>query len=324
MTVDTKHKLQPVALFTALALLGACFTYSVGCNERSVEGKNRTQGSDSNTEAKLNNPKPEARSNESKSVDPAVESQIEKEEAEKRATLLKDAQSALEDTQSALAALDHNDMQAALAALSRASGKLDIVLSRDPKLALAPVAVTTTAIDIYTTPDTVKNVVKQAKDDLSNDQVQQARLLIGNLASEVDIHVANIPLATYPAAIRAVAPLIDSGKVDDAKAALQAALDTLVIETYVIPLPQVRAEAMLNEAESLAGKNQDKTKARALVDATRNELQVAEALGYGTKDSYKPIYAQLDDLQKRIDAGQPDRNIFDKLRDSVKHLKFSV
>ena len=109
----------------------------------------------------------------------------------------------------------------------------------------------------YTSPDTVKTVVKQAKDDLSSNQVQHARHLIEELASEADINVTQIPLATYPAAIRAVAALIDAGKFDEAKDALYAALHTIVIDTCVIPLPKVRAEAMLAEANRLVDKKQD-------------------------------------------------------------------
>jgi hypothetical protein len=68
--------------------------------------------------------------------------------------------------------------------------------------------------------------------------------------------VTELPLATYPAAIRAVAPLIDAGKTAEAEAALYAALNTLVIETYVVPLPRVRAQAMLREAEKLGCEKQ--------------------------------------------------------------------
>jgi len=98
-------------------------------------------------------------------------------------------------------------------------------------------------VDLYTTPETVKTVVQQAKDDLAREEVQHARLLVQDLASEADIHITEIPLATYPAAIKAVAPSIDAGKLDEAKAALQAALNTLVIETYVVPPHSCRSDA---------------------------------------------------------------------------------
>jgi hypothetical protein len=51
-----------------------------------------------------------------------------------------------------------------------------------------------------------------------------------------------------------------------------------------------------------------------LVDATRQQLQLAEALGYRTKDSYKPLYAQLDEIQKKAEAGQSGGRLFDRLR----------
>jgi hypothetical protein len=57
-----------------------------------------------------------------------------------------------------LAALDKGDKNAA--ALERATGKLDLVVSGDPKLALAPVSVTEVLYDLYATPETVKDAVK--------------------------------------------------------------------------------------------------------------------------------------------------------------------
>jgi hypothetical protein len=71
-----------------------------------------------------------------------------------------------------------------------------------------------------------------------------------DLASETDIHIANVPLATYPAAINTVVPLIDARKIEEAKGALLMAIHTLVIETYVIPLPKVRASAALRSRQA--------------------------------------------------------------------------
>jgi hypothetical protein len=210
---------------------------SLGCSARAREGKGKPDSPEAPVKT-ADKPKAEPRSGESQSVDPGVQSALERMEAEKRATLLKDAQSALEETRDALAALDKGDKQSALAALERVSGKLDLIVARDPKMAFAPVSVTTTVLDLYATPDTVKAVVKEAKDDLANEQVQRARLLVKDLAS-------------------------------------------------------------------------------------RRELQLTEALGYGTKDSYKPLYAQLDEIQKKAEGGQPGRSVFAKLRQSLRSFKFS-
>jgi hypothetical protein len=310
----------------AAVLLAFCLIYGVGCSS-GVNASSKSESPQAPVKT-ANKPVAEPRSAESKSVDPAVQSEVQKMDSEKRLTLLKDAQSALEETHNALQALDKGDKNTALAALERVTGKLDLVVARDSKLAFAPVNVSTTILDLYATPDTVKGAVKDAKDYLSNNRVQDARLLVENLASEADIHVTEIPLATYPAAIRAVAPLIDSGKIDEAKAALSTALNTLVVETFVIPLPKIRAVAMLGDADNLTKsstlKEEDKTKVRNLIDATRHELQLAEALGYGTAANYKPLYAQLDEIQKKTEGGQTGKGMFDKFRKSLKAFKFSV
>lgn len=159
-------------------------------------------------------------------------------EAEKRAALLQDAQASLEEARSALAALDRGDKNAALAALARATGKLELVVARDRNLALAPVGVQTVVYDLYASPDTIRAAVKQARGELSDDRVQHARHILENLGSEADVQVANLPLTSYPAAIKAVTPLIDQGRMEEAKAALSAALNSLVVETLIIPLPR--------------------------------------------------------------------------------------
>jgi hypothetical protein len=304
-----------------LVIMALCFSLNIGC-------ESKIQSSTADSSAKQAGPgTAEPKSAESKSVEPTVQSEIEKTEREKRSALLKDAQSALDETKKALTALDNGDKNAALEALARGTGKLDLVVSRDPKLALAPVGVTTAIFDLYATAGTVNAAVSEAKDDLSNKRVQKARDLLRYLASEADIQEAEIPLASYPAAIKAVTPLIDAGKIEQAKAALSAALNTLVVETFVVPLPPVRAEAMLAAANDLAGKGGSKedkdARMRGLINAARNEIQLAEALGYGVKDNYKPLYSQLDDLQKKLEAGQSGKGLFDKVRQSLKHFRFS-
>jgi hypothetical protein len=233
------RNLKPMAFVVA----GLCLSYGLGCSRSphdtasSAEASSTTPATNSTETQKPQAQQPEPKSAEAKSVDRQVQSEIERREAEKRVSVLADAVLALDATRNALTALDKGDKSKAVSALERASGKLDLVVSRDPKLAFAPVEVTTAILDLYATPDTVQAVIKDAKDDLSSNRVQQARHSISDLASEADTRVTEIPLATYPAAIKAVAPLIDTGKTQEAKAALEAALNTLVIETVIIPLP---------------------------------------------------------------------------------------
>lgn len=41
-------------------------------------------------------------------------------------------------------------------------------------------------------------------------------------------------------------------------------------------------------------------------------------------ENYKPLYAQLDEIQKKADGGQSGKNLFDKFRNSLKNFKFST
>ena len=168
-----------------------------------------------------------------------------------------------------------------------------MVLARNPKLDLAPVKIDVDIIDILSNRETVKAVLKEAKMYLSNNEIQKARPLIANLASEIEYRTSSIPLSTYPKAIKAIAPLIDAGKIDEAKAELQAMLNTLVITTEIVPLPKLRAEAMLKEAQSLSEKKQrtkvENDKLSNNLQGVREQLEMAELLGYGNKKNYKPM-----------------------------------
>jgi|GEM_PF-879803 hypothetical protein len=237
---------------------------------------------------------------------------------EQRKKIIDEAVSAIAETKNALRALDEKKTQDALPALERASGKLNVVLARDPNLALAPIDVDVTVYDVYTTLDAVKKARKQAEDNLEDGEVQKARLLIRDLASEMVISLINVPLQTYPTAIGAVAPLIDQGKIDEAKAALEAALNTLVAVDHVIALPILRADVKLARAEGLSRKEgrsdeDNKTLARLLNEA-REQLKFAEALGYGNKKDYKKFYSEIDDIEGKTKLGKSGKDFFDKMK----------
>ena len=151
--------------------------------------------------------------------------------------MLEEARSVIRETENALKALDEKKNEDALAALERAAGKLAIILAREPELALAPSDVKQVTYDILGDIDAIKALRDEIEDALDDGRVQQARHLIRNLASETVIRVTNIPLATYPDVIKKAVKLIDDGKIDEAEQALQIALNTLVVNDKIFPLP---------------------------------------------------------------------------------------
>jgi multidrug resistance efflux pump len=217
--------------------------------------------------------------------------------------------------------LDDGKPQDALAALERATGKLDIILARDPKLNLAPAGVTVITYDVQGGLDAVKSVRKHAEELIDQGRLQEARRLLRDLASETVISVTNIPLATYPDAIKSAVKLIDQNKADAAKRILQTALNTQVISETIIPLPVAHAQESLKTAESLAEKKartkDENERLKAALDQARTQLEFAQALGYGTKNDFDKMYQQLAEIEEKTANNQSGSGFFAKIKESI-------
>ena len=249
------------------------------------------------------------------------DSQAQNQTEEKRKTLLADATSAIQETQNALKLLDDGNKKEALAALERATGKLGIILARDPSLTLAPAGVNVLTVDLQGGIEMVKGLRKQIQDLIDAGRFQESRHLMGSLASETVVSVSNIPLATYPAAIKDAAKLIDENKIHEAKSALQTALNTQVVTETIIPLPVVHAQVSLKEAETLAEKkgrtSDDNTRLKAALDNARGQLERAQALGYGKKSDFETFYQQLKEIEQKTADNKSGTGFFAKITASI-------
>jgi len=257
-----------------------------------------------------------------------VKSQTDEAIKHKRKEIIDEAVVALTETKNALKVLDEKKTKDALAALERASGKLNIVLAREPNLAFAPVEVEVIAHDVYTSLDEIKKVRKQAEEYLEDGQVQKARRLLRDLASEINISVTSLPLKTYPTVIAAATALIDQGKIEDAKLALEAALNTLVVSDHIISLPVLRADAKLTRAEALAQKEgrseEDNKTLTRLLNEAREQLKFGEALGYGTKKDHKMLYAEIDQIENKTKGGKYGKGFFADVKQHLSELSRSI
>ena len=253
---------------------------------------------------------PQAQSPVTQSVQAEVDNAAANKAAEKRRKILADASAAIDVTEKALQALQDGDTETALKALETATGKLELILARDHALGLAPVDIEVLSYDLLASVDTVKAMIHDAEDYLEDGEIQKARPLVANLASD---------------AIKAVIPLIDEGRIDEAREALQTALNTLVVTTdEIIPLPVLRAEQLLERAETLA-ENKERSEEQnqtltGLLTGARNQLRMAEVLGYGTQESFQPMYAQLDTIEEKTAGGRGGKGWFDRIKQQVTEL----
>jgi YfdX protein len=219
--------------------------------------------------------------------------------------IIKEAADAFKATQTALNALENNQPDQALAALEVVSGNLHLLLARDPALGLVPIDIQTQVIVGVTDLKAIKKLEDELEDLINDKQYQAARPIVDSLVDEIRVTTIYLPLATYPATIDRIAPLIDAGKIEAAKQLLIDLLNTYVSEQEVTPLAIIRAEEKLTEAfqiehKSDLSKQESKNKIEKLVKDAEQDIKVAEALGYGSEDDYEDLYDGIKALKEAI------------------------
>ena len=124
----------------------------------------------------------------------------------------------------------------------------------------------------------------------------------------------NLPLATYPAAMKQAARLLDQQKNEEAAAVLRTALNTLVAVDRATPLPLEIAQVAITAAQAQADK--DKAKAKLLLATAKHEVERARQLGYAGKDpEYTALDTTISDLEKQIDGNQDTASAFSRLKE---------
>ena len=215
--------------------------------------------------------------------------------------------------------LDKKDKEKAIETIEKALGKLEVLISKDPDLQLVPIDVEEQIIDFPGSVDDVEVAKTEVVTLIKAGEVQLARDIMLNLASELDIYVTTLPIGTYPVVIKAIIPLIEDEKFEEAKNLLIEALETLVIEKIVIPLPLLRAEQAIIRANDLANKeNPNKDELKELLEYAKEQLELAEALGYGKKEiDYKDIYEEVKKLEKILGSEESTKDIFKTLKEKL-------
>jgi predicted phage tail protein len=258
-------------------------------------------------------------------VEKEVKARTNEKAEQKRDTIVREAVTALEQTKKAIEALKKKDKQAAIDALAVITGKLQVVVAMAPGMANAPIDVRVEQFDLYATADAVRKAVKTAENLLEDGEVQQARVLLSGLASEINIVVTSLPLKAYAEGIKAVAKLVDEDKFEEATEQLYELLSTTVITRHIIPLPILRVEELLKKAEKLTeaeGRTDEQNKElTSLLDKAVAQLEMAEALGYGDKKAYKEFYQQIKKIRKKTKGGKFGSGILDELKESLRNFK---
>jgi len=244
--------------------------------------------------------------------------------AEKQAQstqLIKEAIRAIQYTQDALIYLNNKKNDKAKESLKKAVGELAVVLNSPNAPYLLPVDVEINAYQFVGDTAKIKTLTAEAKDLLKANKIPQAREILNTLRSEIVIKTVNLPLATYPAALNLAIKYINEGKIKEAKDVLAMALSTLVEVDNVIPIPLIKAQALVVEASKIVAK--DKKQALRYLEEAKHQLVIAEALGYtSTSDTtYKMLKDAISKLESEIKKGHKTGSIFSDLISKLKEFK---
>ncbi len=246
--------------------------------------------------------------------------------------LIQEALNAYEETRAAVEALNENDKKRALAALERAVGKLNIVLGRRPELALIPIQSQVETVDIITDLPTIERKRAEVEFLVKKGHLQAARQLLDSLVSEIRITTVNLPMETYPVAIRGIARLIEEDKINQAKLALQQVLSTIVVIERSIPIPIINSQYLISEAQRITKENtpgglseKKKDQALEMLKQAKSELKIAEELGYGRRNKeFKEIRDDIREIEDKIKQRENTGNLFDRLKQRLNIFKNNI
>ncbi|WP_457559832.1 YfdX family protein [Caminibacter sp.] len=244
--------------------------------------------------------------------------------AEKKAQstqLAKEAIRAIQYTQDALIYLNGNKIDKAKEALKNAVGQLALVLNAPNPPYMLPVDIQIEAYEFQGKMSEIPKMVAQAKLLVAENKLPQARQILNALRDEIVIKTINLPLATYPAALNLAIKYLNEGKIKEAKDVLAMALSTLVEVKTIIPIPLIKAQALIVQASKIVKK--DKKEALNYLDEAKRQLELANMLGYTSTSSttYKELEKAIKHLEKEIKANHKTYNLFEELIQKIKEFK---
>ena len=96
------------------------------------------------------------------------------------------------------------------------------------------------------------------------------------------------------------------------------------VTQVVLPLPVLRAEAAIAKAEKLAETDKRDAKQNeelsTLLSSVRTEIELAQILGYGKKEDFKPIFDQVKSIEQKSAGGKSGNGWFDELKTRIQKL----
>jgi tetratricopeptide (TPR) repeat protein len=243
------------------------------------------------------------------------------EAKDKQVHVVKEAVNAVVLTQKVLVDLDKNDTKSAIKDLEDAIGKLEVVLAAEKAPKLLPIDASITAVEYVGDAKEIKKNLDLVESLLDDGKVQEARKLLNTMQSEIDIISVNLPVSSYPDALKLAAKYLHDNKIEQAKAILVTALNTMVEDIVVVPIPVLKADALIVAASKIA--KEDKEQALKHLAQAQVVLEKAKLLGYTSKSdvTYKALKKAIEKTEKEVKGKNKAEKLFEELINKIKSFK---
>lgn len=231
-----------------------------------------------------------------------------------------DAVAAINQVEQAARLLKREKYEEAQNQLNSADKRLEAAIAADPSLKLIPVVQDVSSYDLLTSPKAVKDEVNAISEELKAGNVQVARVRLDQLRSELITNHVYLPVEIYPAAIKEAVREIGAKQYSQAEATIDSAMNSLVQEVEVMPLPVLLANNAILDAE--AKRSTDTEQALWDLDYAHEQMLTAERLGYfyGDTDDYKAALQHIENLRGAIGGKSEVDSLFTKAKEGVKRL----
>ncbi len=306
------------SIFAAIIMVGLISFGLTACNQAAHQGKTTTAISQKVV-------KPDTLNMSKDTLAMRVQQKTMQEIQKRQARIEKEAIEVVKQTNQAMKFIYTGNAKKAEAALGTALDSTKTLLKKHPNDDLIPVDISVKAQDLITTIPQVDQTVKTAKEEMTKGNYQEAAGLLNNLKSEIDITTVNLPLGGYPSGLKQALGLLKKNKTNQAQQVLVGLMNSLVINQAIMPLPVLRAQVMMDEAQIMFNGKQDKAKVVNLLKNADYQLKLAQALGYGHFDKeYTDISNDIAKAKESVKNGSATSGTFDKLIKKTEAFKNKI
>lgn len=227
----------------------------------------------------------------------AVQKKKAEELDKETSRIVQEAVDGIKLTRAAYDLLDQDNTAEAKDRIVEALGKIDAAIQANPDTALLPVEADVQVLMGVNDLRTAMQHKAAAAEVLAMNNVQAARALLAPMIDEVDIQVLSVPVSDYKVKLNAALGQLQNNKKWEARQSLRDALSLFILDTDVIPVPTIHAEALIDEA--IVAAKTDNDQATQLLQQANDALALSTVLGYST-DADNTLKAEIHSEHKKL------------------------